>query len=254
MKRRGFTLIEVMVAMAILAMGMTIILSSQAGLFATAKRVQDETYASNLLRCKMNEIELDLVENGYPLIEQNDSGECCEDEDSDYTCEWTIQTVELPQPSTFADIESDTDGGSEEALDPFVGSPLSDAAALLPASGTGLTGIESTGDLADTLGGATEGGGMVGMALSLVYPTLKPMLEASIRKVNVAVVWQEGSKERRLEAIQYVTNPLEGNLNPNLGEELDALTDQLGSSLTGATGTPGDDANTSSDPQPKGDR
>lgn len=231
MSRRGFTLLEVMVAMAILAMGMTIILSSQAGLFATAQRVQSETHAASLMRCKMNEIELGLLEDGYPLIEQTDSGECCEDEDNDFTCEWAIQTVELPQPATFADTE-EFDVGEEDEASAAV-SPFGAASGVgaLPTQGDALTGVSGMSDLAGELGESAEGGGMVSMALGLVYPTLKPMLEASIRKVKVSVIWHEGEKERRLDAVQYVTNPLEGNLNPNMGETLEELSEQF------ATGT-----------------
>ena len=41
--RRGFTLLEVMVAVAILGLALTVILSSQAGIFATGARVQRES-------------------------------------------------------------------------------------------------------------------------------------------------------------------------------------------------------------------
>jgi general secretion pathway protein I len=96
MTRRGFTLLEVMVAVTILGLGLTLILSSQAGMFASTKRIEAETYAVNLLRCKMGELEIYLEKNGYPLIDQNDSGDCCEDEDiPGYTCDWKIETVEL---------------------------------------------------------------------------------------------------------------------------------------------------------------
>lgn len=237
--RRGFTLLEVMVAMAILAMGMTMLLSSQAGLFASAKRVQDETYAASLMRCKMSEVEQDLLEDGFPLIEQSDSGPCCEDFDGDFTCEWTIQTVQLPEPAPFTESEEFGEDGEDigsEALSPGfspLGGPLSDAQAISPMSGDALSGVEGMGDLAGTLGESASGGGMIGMALSLVYPTLKPMLEASIRKVKVAVVWREGAKERRFEVIQYVSNPLEGGLNPNADEGLEELAEQLGGGVLG---------------------
>lgn len=249
--RRGFTLLEVMVAMAILAMGLTMILSSQAGLFASAKRVQDETYAASLMRCKMSEVEQHLLETGFPLIEQTDSGDCCDGAESDFTCEWTIQTVQLPEPGLFEDAEGASEEGGEDegtdsSLDSSLGfSPLGmgmgDAQALSPMHGGGLTEVEGMGDLAGALGESAEGGGMIGMALSIVYPTLKPMLEASIRKVKVSVVWQEGAKERRFEAIQYVTNPLEGGLNPNADEGLEELAEQLGGgALGGLNSAPSD--------------
>lgn len=248
--RRGFTLLEVMVAMAILAMGMTIILSSQAGLFAATKRIQDETHAASLMRCRMSEIEEELMRDGFPLIERNDSGDCCEGEDSEFRCEWTIQIVELPQPATFDEFEEGEGEDESEAASAFgapgagvspLGTPLGDAAAISPMHGSALGEVEGMGDLAGTLGDSAEGGGMIGMALGLVYPTLKPMLEASIRKVHVSVLWDEGSKVRSFEAVQYITNPLEGGLNPNADEGMEELMEKLGGGVLGGINNVDDD-------------
>lgn len=236
----GFTLLEVMVAMAILALGLTTVLSSQTGLFAAARRVQNETSASTLVRCKMSELELQLMQRGFPLLEQTDGGPCCEDEDEEgFACEWRIETVELPVPGVFEPTEpqdgeqedlaslgdQDTDFDSELDL-ASTGSELNASMPLSDGSLTGATGVD---DVAGSLGPASEGGGMIGMALSMVYPSLKPMLEASIRKVTVRVVWQEGKREKDLEVVQYVTNPLEGDLNPNAAEGIEDLMEKLGS-------------------------
>jgi hypothetical protein len=50
------------------------------------------------------------------------------------------------------------------------------------------------------------------MAMGLIYPQLKGMLEASIRKVTVRVVWPEGPLERDVTVTQYITNPQQGGL------------------------------------------
>ncbi len=224
---RGFTLLEVMVAMAILALGLTIVLSSQAGLFAATRRVQSETVAAILMRCKMSEVELELLQDGFQLLDQNDSGECCEDEDdSTFSCRWKVETIELPQPSAFAADAEDSAGADSMA------SPLGPMGALL---GGTADSAGSLGDLAGSLGDAGGGGGLIGMALSMVYPDLKPMLEASIRKVTVTVLWREGEKERSFDAIQYVTNPLEGNLSPNAAEGVEDLIEKFSGSGFGTS-------------------
>jgi len=46
------------------------------------------------------------------------------------------------------------------------------------------------------------------MVMGIVYPSMKPMYEASIRKVTVKVKWKEGALDRELELVQYVTNPV----------------------------------------------
>jgi general secretion pathway protein I len=219
--RRGFTLLEVLVAIAILGMGLTVILSSQVGLFSSAQRAQTMTLATNLARCKMSEQEVDLLQKGYPLVESHDEGDCCEDEDSrGFRCEWKVERVELPQPQ---ELSSSGDGGigDQGGL-----GALGALASVQQSGGASLGGDAGIGGLASLLSGAAAGGGTQGMAplvMSLVYPDLKPMLEASIRKVTVSVKWKEGSKERNFDLVQYVTNPQQGGLDPNAAKGLDQL-------------------------------
>jgi general secretion pathway protein I len=77
---RGFTLLEVLVAVAILGLGLTVILSSQVGLFAGVSRSRNLGFAANLARCRMSEVEVELLKNGYPIIDQTEDGHCCEEE------------------------------------------------------------------------------------------------------------------------------------------------------------------------------
>jgi hypothetical protein len=59
------------------------------------------------------------------------------------------------------------------------------------------------------------------MAFSIVYPALKPMLEAAIRRVTVTVSWKEGTNDRDFTIVQYITNPSRAGL---LGAMADAGT------------------------------
>ncbi len=219
---RGFTLLEVLVAISILGMGLTVILSSQVGLFSSAQRSQNLTAAASLARCKMAEVELDLLKEGFPLIDRQDEGTCCEDEPRrPYSCRWTVQTVKLPEPADLATMSGDggldDQGGGLGALGALASVQQGGASAL-----TGEGGIEGlSGLLGSAAGAGTQG--MAPMLMSMVYPDLKPMLEASIRKVTVNVVWKEGSFERTLGVTQYVTNPQQGGLDPNAAKGLDDL-------------------------------
>ncbi len=236
MNRRGFTLLEVMVAVAILGLGLTVMLSSQAGLLASVRRVQHETFAANLMRCKMTELELELWQEGFSVLDEQDTGECCEDEDeAGFFCEWKIEVIELPQPRSFEEDPEDVlegglaDDSTEESSAPA--SPTGVVGALQNIDQTEGAALGEDAGLSDLAGvlGETSGGpnGMISMALSLVYPDLKPMLEASIRKITVNVHWPEGEKDRTFTAVQYVTNPLEGSLSPNADAGVDDLANQL---------------------------
>lgn len=203
--RAAFTLLEVMVAVAILGLGLTTILTAQTGLFSSTKRAGQLSRAVGLARCKMSEIEMQLLREGYQLTAENEEGECCEDEDSELRCRWTIAPVMLPELS----MGGGADAGVGEAEDPTAG---------LDTLNQNLDQARdefSAGNTADTmsaLGGAAMGGGIASMAMGMVYPQLKGMLEASIRKVTVQVFWRDGASEKDLTVTQYLTNPQAGGL------------------------------------------
>jgi general secretion pathway protein I len=48
------------------------------------------------------------------------------------------------------------------------------------------------------------------MVMGILYPSIKPMFEASIRRLTVTVKWKEGPNDRELPLVQYITNPQRG--------------------------------------------
>lgn len=237
--QRGFTLLEVLVAVAILGLGLTMILSSQVGLFSGASRGQHLSIATNLARCKMSEVELELLKKGYPLTDQKDEGSCCgEDGEPGYTCNWKIERVQLPEASEMGP-DAGTGGNTlEPSKTPM--DALSKLTQLGNPAAAGSAGPPSLSSFTETAGEAM-GGGLASMAMGLVYPSLKPMLEASIRKVTLKVTWKEGVKERELLLTQYVTDPQQGSLfDPLTGQPLPpGMTGAGGGAGIGAPGTPG---------------
>lgn len=217
MTRRGFTLLEVLVAISILGLGLTVILSSQTGMFASANYSEHLSHAIFLARCKMTETELELMTDGYPLLDQHDSGKCCEDDDSEFSCEWRVENIELPEPGSLVPEEEvgemDLDAGVPGTVDP---TQLSGDLGALGAINSmhNPSGVEATDPLNSlaTLNSEEGAAGIGAMVMSLVYPDLKPMLEASIRKITVTVQWKEGSSEKDLSVTQYVTDPQQGGL------------------------------------------
>lgn len=225
--QEGFTLLEVLVALAILGLGLVVILSSQAGLFSSASRGEHLTVASNLLRCKMSEIELTLAQKGFSLTDENDEGDCCEDESEGYTCSWKIERVELPPlPEASLDGDGGVPGpagsagltgpgdlslGTPPAGGPGAGGPMGALMGIAATQGASLGDKPTPGSVMQQLG-STGTSGMEGMVMGFVYPGLKPMLEASIRRVTVTVKWSEGRRPRELEVTQFLTRPQEGQL------------------------------------------
>ncbi len=210
-RRRGFSLLEVMVAIAILGLALTIILSAQGGLAASNRSAANLGSASTLARCKMTEAEEKLLKLGYPEIDQVDTDvSCCEDADRDgFKCDVRVEKVELPSPPS----SSIADGGSLLGAPSGSGSadPLGQLANAAGGAGLNLDGgVSGLGTVAQQVGQQFGGAGAAGLLLrvmGIVYPSIKPLYEMSIRKVTVTVRWTEGPKKKELPLVQYVTSP-----------------------------------------------
>ncbi len=234
---RGFTLLEVMVATAILGLTLTVILSAEGGLAATDKTANLMGTGLSLGRCKMTELEEKLLKFGYPPVDQQDDDTyCCNDEEvPGFKCDTRIQLVILPNPPSS---QTGADGGlglspsatamgsagpggvpSIPGLPGPLGQALGGAGGGLDLDGGSLATLSFDGGLASLgttlqsqmgLGTGAGAQGLVSMVLGFVYPMLKPMMEASIRRLLVTVHWKEGPNARELTLVQYVTNPQSG--------------------------------------------
>ena len=248
---RGFTLLEVLMAVAILGLGLSVLLGAQTGLFANATRTEHISLATGLARCRMSEVELDLLQKGFPFVDAEGEGPCCMDQPSDgYTCSWKVQRVTLPDMNMGGD--GGIDGGLASAglnlgagmdFSSSTAGPLGMLMQLQAGKSDPLGPKPDMTTLATQLTGSMGGvDGIASMAMSMVYPALKPMLEASIRKAVVRVRWNEGSKERTLDITQYITNPQQGLPDGGLmgdgGMMMGGMPGQPGAPF-GGTGAPG---------------
>jgi general secretion pathway protein I len=215
-RRRGFSLLEVMVAIAILGLVLTVILSAQGGLAASNRSAANMGQAVSLGRCKMSELEEKMLRLGYPDLDALDPGvPCCEDEKHEvFSCDTRIEKIVMP---TFQSGNSLGDGGA------LVG-PGSDPAGTAGIAGlvnpagsggglnldidAGLAGIGSS--LQSQIGGGAGTQGLLSMVMGILYPSFKPMFEASVRRLTVTVKWKEGPNDRELPLVQYITNPQRG--------------------------------------------
>ena len=225
--RRGFSLLEVMVALAIFGLMIAGILAAQAGLAASNKKAANMGEATTMARCKQTELEEKLIRLGYPAMDDIENGvECCEGAGVDtFTCDYKVETVVMPDPPTSSALDDggmaakllgeSADGGAPSASLDFDGGLGAIGSLLGPGGGNGQT------------GGAA---GLVDMAMGIVYPMMKPMMEASIRKITVTVHWKEGPNPQEFVLAQYVTNPQTGGFTGGM------FGGDAGAPLPGATG------------------
>ncbi len=193
---RAFTLLEVMVAVLILSISLASLFSAQTQTIGATQYIKHVAHASQLARCRMSEIELEIIREGFEIAEFGDweEGDCCElrddfvelSGDDPFSCRWRLETVTLPSVTDMQTEAGDAamDGNSE----------------------------------------AQQGMMTMGL-LGPLLPVVQGLLEQAIRKVTVHVVWQEGLNERHVEVVQYLTNPNQGSLGGLLqqGAAQDAL-------------------------------
>ena len=78
--------------------------------------------------------------------------------------------------------------------------------------------------------------GLLSMVMGFVYPFIKPMMEASIRRITVTVRWHEGVKPKEFSILQYVTNPSNGGFAPASSASA-AASSASGATTSAATST-----------------
>jgi general secretion pathway protein I len=208
----GFSLLEVMVAVAILGLTLTVILSAQGGLAASNKMAGNMGLAATVGRCKVTEIEEKLAKLGYPVTDD-------------------LQKVVLPNPPSNSldggalslSALSSASAGAGGAPPSLSGALTSIAPGLGPNAIGGGAGLDFDGGLqglgagllqqfGGSAGGPMGSGGMgvqglLQMVMGFVYPSMKLMFEASIRRVTVTVKWNEGPNPKELAIVEYVTSP-----------------------------------------------
>lgn len=191
-RQAGFTLLEVMVSMAILAISLSAVFSTEAGAIRMAARAQKMGTATLLARCKMGEIEEQIAKDGLPAVFGSGSDGCCTDAEIDgFACDFEIEPILMPETMFAADEEGEH-GAAAGSL-PSVGSTGADVAQqAVPTDPTQL------------LSGSADVGGMASMAMQFVYPVLKPSFEGQIRRATVTVRWREGSAQRSFDVTQYL--------------------------------------------------
>jgi len=190
----GFTLMEVMVAVGILSLGLTAIFSSQGQAIRVGTRAQHMNVAALMARCKMSELEEQVLKEGLPAIDDSGRDGCCEGAELEgFECEWRLDRVVLPDDAlTEEGIEGEEGEGGEEGGGP-----------------TGILSDENaqTGAIDSMLGG---GGGLGGgdgfaeMAIGIAFPVLKPAIEEQVRRASVVVRWREGTSTREFDVVQYL--------------------------------------------------
>lgn len=195
-RSRGFTLVEVMLALAILFGGLVVLIRSTAGNIRTAQHAHLIGVSANLVRGKMYELEAELLKEGFQELDQELDGDF--DEEGWPNIEWEalIEKVELPSSGALDALAS---GEGEEG-------------AAEEGAGGGLLG--TLGGMGGLAGGGVGGEGGTdarsaseGSFIASQFEMLSQILEASIRKVTIKVTFKVAGQDWSYDTIAYFTEP-----------------------------------------------
>ena len=178
---RGFTLLEVMVAMAILAMALTGILSANARNVVLTERAKMTTIAVQLLRMRFVELEDEIAESGFPEADEERAGTF--DDAGHPELRWAVKVTKVELPVNQQQIQE---------------------AAQAKSGGGAGSGSGSLGGL-DLQSGPLAGAGAM---ITQSFEMFRGGLEASIRHVRIEVAWNESpTREQKVDAQMYLTAP-----------------------------------------------
>ncbi len=253
--RRGFTLLEVVVALAILGLALLAIFDLNAGAVASHAYAKRITVATMLARSKMTDLEQELYDKGFDADDRDVSGDFRAEGWEAFT--WKAQiltprTTEL-SPDKLMEALFNLPPGKEG---------VSGLAALLGGGRDGgigglssLTGSGNLSQLQQSLGsltgqsgpslGALPPGATAASGLSALGPfaglaqtqmtQLLQQIQKGVREIHLTVSWKEGRKTESVDFVNDVFSLRQGSdRNGTPGAALSA-----GATTPGAPGVPG---------------
>lgn len=190
----GFTLLEVLIAVAILAVVMTSMLASQLNSMQATRYARDITAAALLAENVIVNLEFEHRQEGWVSSDQEFEGDFSDQgyPDMDWVC--TVHFIELPEYNQLLEAKE----GADEV------------------SGSSDDNVVDAGDQAFG-------------ALGMVWPIVKAAIENSIRKVDCTVKWKQGKLEHEFVLQTFWTDPAALLQLPGAGGEFTEEDDNSGS-------------------------
>jgi general secretion pathway protein I len=203
----GFTLLEVMIAVAILSMTVVTLLSIVTANIRATHHAKLTTMATFLARAKMVDLEDQILENGFSTSDESAEGGFKEPDQKPFHWDSLIERVELPPDAALKQKDQAQDKMQDTS------NPMSLISGFLG-----------------------------GMMSSFIEP-IRLGLQEAVRRVTVHVTWDEpGRPNQSIEVVQYLADPskLDAALTGGApGAGLPGLPGLPGAAAPGAATTPG---------------
>ncbi len=185
----GFTLLEVLVAIAILAIMLTSLLGSQLNSIQATRYARDISIAALLAEWQIVELETKVRKEGFVSSDVEVDGDFSDLGWDEFEWACTVHFVELPDYNQLVESKDGADQESGKKDDNMV-----------------------------------DAGDQMFNSLGLFWPVIKASIQNAIRKVTCTVTWTTGNVEYEYDVQTFWTNPaaLEQQLPGAGGEFTDA--------------------------------
>ena len=183
-RQRGFTLLEIMISLAILGAALVVLLSMSSSDIRASHKAKLLTIATGLARGKMLDIEEELLRTGFQDTAEQMDGDFDAEGQPKFTWTALIEKVQLPEAGAIANAAE-----SSKSSTP---APSADD--------------EANNSALMNLSGGSDSGALGASMVQLYFPLIRPVLEAAIRKVTLEVKWKIGSDEETLKVIGFYTD------------------------------------------------
>ncbi len=251
---RGFTLLEVMIGLALMGLALTVLIKSAAGSIFNSEEAHMMGVVTDLARGKMYDIEEILLKDGFTDTSQShESPECFTDEGWPNIC--YSYKVEEPKVPTLEELQAMALKKAQKDAGKMLGSAGS-AAGGLGSNFTGSAGdaLAALGSDAGALGGLENSmlGGMLGQMgmtgldsgvegaaagsmISQMYTQFQEVLKVAVRKVTLTMTWTVLGSKRDMKVIAYFTDPLA--LNKTMLGQMTNLAEMMGGGSDSGSGS-----------------
>ena len=192
-KRRngGYTLLEVMISLGILAMTLSVLLGTQSSHIILTERANSMALAALLARSKMIDIEHEQLTDGFSDMEESYDGDFRDEGFDNMTWEALVEVVEI----------------TPDAEEMFVGGIMSD--------------LFGDGESGGSLSGSSAVSQFLPMIVSSI-PTFINEIGARVRKVTLVITWEDRGGTQSLTVQHFIVNMNPGGAEGEMGEPLAA--------------------------------
>lgn len=202
--QKGFTLLEVLIAVAILAVSLTSLLGSQLDSMQATKYARQLTAAAFLAEYQLVEIEWQQRQDGWQTNDVTYEGDFDDQGWPEIKYECFVDYIELPEYNQLLQAKEDADRDTD-------------------------------GDAAYTQDAGDNAFGALGM----IWPIVKAAIENSIRRASCVVRWKNGNVDEEFDVATFWSDPTALTSIPTMGGEFNTATDDPINGQDGGTGTTG---------------